>query len=99
MKRPPIKVQNDKDPKLIVTTKESMGVQDPQNNRARTFNLPKDFRGELMKINNRKKALARQSNNLNNIEQVDEEVKEEAPNFNKRTKTPMLSKKEQFMLK
>ena len=52
-----------------------------------------------MKINNRKKALARQSNNLNNIEQVDEEVKEEAPNFNKRTKTPMLSKKEQFMLK
>ena len=52
-----------------------------------------------MKINNRKKALARQSNNVNNIEQVDEEVKEEAPYFNKRTKTPMLSKKEQFMLK
>ena len=48
-----------------------------------------------MKLKNRKEALARQSNQINNIDQNDEEVKEEAPNFNKRTKTPILSKKEQ----
>ena len=48
-----------------------------------------------MKLKNRKEALARQSNQIYNIDQNDEEVKEEAPNFNKRTKTPILSKKEQ----
>ncbi len=66
-----------------------MGTLDPQAMRARTFNLPKDFRGELMKLNNKKNALAKQTTN-----NADDEIENDVY-FNKRTKTPVLSKNEQ----
>lgn len=61
-----------------------MGIaKDPQNMRAKTFNLPKDFKSELVKLNNAKKALGKKITvETDNV--IDEEIKMDSPLFGKK---------------
>ena len=51
--------------------------------RAKTFNLPKDFKSELVKLNNAKKALGKKITvETDNV--IDEEIKMDSPLFGKK---------------